>query len=184
MHDGKEFECLVAVGFNGTAILVEYPKDMVNWLLESDWMDEFDWKGIPDKAGLYKCKVTFWFDQGYIDGYPCDSENSWGFIITESEGWPHAIERALAADAEIVEYSNEELKQMVRSLTGGLDEAIETIHYLEKRLEQLHKLVKASKNFRKWMQDWWLPPQSWAKDEFLQALAEVEEGSNDNDEYK
>ena len=85
MHDGKEFECLVAVGFNGTAILVEYPKDMVNWLLESDWMDEFDWKGIPDNAGLYKCKVTFWFDQGYIDGYPDDSENNWGFIITESE---------------------------------------------------------------------------------------------------
>jgi len=55
------------------------------------------------------------------------------FITTSREGWPHAIGRAIKAEAEV-----ERLKLMVKSITGGLDEAIETNHYLEKIIDGLN----------------------------------------------
>jgi hypothetical protein len=53
------------------------------------------------------------------------------FIAAAREGWPHAIERAIKAEAEV-----ERLKLMVKSITGGLDEAIETNQYLGKQLDK------------------------------------------------
>lgn len=65
------------------------------------------------------------------------------FYVEAREGWPHAIERAITAEAEV-----ERLRLMVKSITGGLDEAIETVHFLEAEVERLRKIIGDA---REWM---------------------------------
>ena len=57
------------------------------------------------------------------------------FIAQAREGWPEAIERALKAETEV-----ERLRLMVKSITGGLDEAIEIGDYLEAENALLRKV--------------------------------------------
>jgi hypothetical protein len=57
------------------------------------------------------------------------------FIAASREGWPHAIERAIKAEAEV-----ERLRLMVTSITGGLDEAIDAVHFLEAENALLRKV--------------------------------------------
>ena len=63
------------------------------------------------------------------------------FIAQAREGWPEAIERAIKAEAEV-----ERLRLMVKSITGGLDEAIETVHYLEAEQALLRKVASIAWN--------------------------------------
>lgn len=58
------------------------------------------------------------------------------FIAAAREGWPEAITRAIKAEAEV-----ERLRWMVKSITGGLDEAIEAVHYLEAENALLRKVA-------------------------------------------
>jgi hypothetical protein len=66
------------------------------------------------------------------------------FFVEAREGWPEAIERAIKAEAEVERY-----KLMVKSITGGLDEAIETVHYLETELALLRKVAIAARAYLK-----------------------------------
>ena len=56
--------------------------------------------------------------------------------LKKAEFWyeegPKMQERAIKAEAE-----NERYKLMIKSITGGLDEAIETVHFLEAEVERL-----------------------------------------------
>lgn len=61
----------------------------------------------------------------------CPGNINAAFIAAARKGWPHAIERAINAEAEV-----ERLKLMVKSITEGLDEAIETNQYLGKQLDK------------------------------------------------
>lgn len=78
--------------------------------------------------GDYNWETEEW-KEGSIKQWNKDAE----FIAASREGWPHAIERAIKAEAEV-----ERLRLMVKSITGGLDEAIETNHYLEKIIDGLN----------------------------------------------
>lgn len=81
--------------------------------------------------GDYNWEKEEW-KEGSIKQWNKDAE----FIAASREGWPHAIERAIKAEAEVERY-----KLMVKSITGGLDEAIETVHYLEAENGKLRKVM-------------------------------------------
>jgi len=55
-----------------------------------------------------------------------------------------ANERNLRAKAEA---ENERLKLMVKSITSGLDEAIETVHFLETENAKLRAVVEAAREY-------------------------------------
>jgi len=52
-----------------------------------------------------------------------------------------AAERAIKAEAEV-----ERLKLMVKSITGGLDECMETVHFLEAENAKLRKVAEAARD--------------------------------------
>lgn len=73
-----------------------------------------------------------------------------------------ADDRADKAEAEV-----ERLKLMVKSITGGLDEAIETVQFLEAENARLRKVAEAARGM------WWGAERSrW--DVLEQALAELD----------
>ena len=68
----------------------------------------------------------------YVSG-----KNDAQFVAAAREGWPEAIERAIKAEDEV-----ERLRLMVKSITGGLDEAIEAVHFLETENAKLQLALK------------------------------------------
>ena len=62
----------------------------------------------------------FHYDESFVA--VCDER--YGTLIFQLGLLYEAIERAIKAEAEV-----ERLKLMVKSITGGLDEAIETVHF-------------------------------------------------------
>jgi len=71
-----------------------------------------------------------------------------------------------AANMQEKEQENERLRLYVESITGGLDEAIETVHYLEAENAQLSKVADAANDGNTFA--------------LVQALAELDkESSND-----
>jgi uncharacterized protein YfaA (DUF2138 family) len=68
-------------------------------------------------------------------------EKTLDLTVDEWMGMYHiAADRADKAEAEVERY-----KLMVKSITGGLDEAIETVHYLETENAQLRKVADAAR---------------------------------------
>jgi hypothetical protein len=68
-------------------------------------------------------------------------EKTLDLTVDEWMGMYHiAADRADKAEAEVERY-----KLMVKSITGGLDEAIETVHYLETENALLHKVADAAR---------------------------------------
>jgi hypothetical protein len=70
----------------------------------------------------------------WITDHDIGAHREWFYMIGEY------IERAINAEAEVERY-----KLMVKSITGGLDEAIETVHYLEAENAQLRNVVDAAR---------------------------------------
>ena len=66
--------------------------------------------------------------------------------MNRAEYWyeegPKMQERAIKAEGEV-----ERLKLMVKSITGGLDEAIETVQFLNAENARLRKVVDAAKEW-------------------------------------
>jgi len=112
------------------------------------------------------------------------------FIAEAREGWPHAIERAIKAEAKLdrliegcmrcageddherfqrLRAEVDRLRLMVTSITGGLDEAIEAVHYLEAENAKLCAVVDAARGAVAYLRT-----QPTIQHILVQALAEVE----------
>jgi len=80
--------------------------------------------------------------------------------LKKAEFWyeegPKMQERAIKAETEV-----ERLKLMVKSITGGLDEAVETVNFLEAKNAKLRKVAEAARDGNTFA--------------LLQALAELDE---------
>ena len=89
---------------------------------------------------------------------------------TESESVTiEAIERAIKAEAEV-----ERLKLMVKSITSGLDEAIETNHYLENELVKYNLAFKLACKSLDETQKNYLTPGGWSLETTFLKQAEIE----------
>lgn len=121
---------------------------------------------MRDLNTILKNIKTFYYDESFLA--VCD-ERKLSFplgVVYE------AIERAINAEAEVErlraevnsynttlgetisecaanmqkkEQENERLRLYVKSITGGFDEAIETVHYLEAENAKLHKVADAAR---------------------------------------
>lgn len=67
------------------AFIADYP-DSVEDFLDGYNCDDNRVDNVPLEHGIYKCKVKFWFEQGYDDmGYPAPGESEWGFTVISFE---------------------------------------------------------------------------------------------------
>lgn len=66
-----------------TVCLVHAPQEVQEAISEAGSLTDagVDEKLLPTQAGLYQATVSMWFEQGYFEGYHCDSESSWGFEL-------------------------------------------------------------------------------------------------------
>jgi hypothetical protein len=79
------FEMMIAVDYQGDGIVLKFP-EQYHHLLDGPFCEDSDITGYPKVPGVYKCKVEFWYSQGYdVDGYPHDGESDWKFKIINSE---------------------------------------------------------------------------------------------------
>ena len=81
----------------------------------------------------------------------------------------HALNRAITAEAEV-----ERLKLMVKSITGGLDEAIETNRYLESELVKYNLAFKLACKSLDETQKNYLTPGGWLLETTFLKEAEIE----------
>jgi hypothetical protein len=77
----------------------------------------------------------FEYDEDFVA--VCDERN--GMLSFPLGLVYEAIERAIKAESEL-----ERLKLMVKSITGGLDECMETVHFLEAENIKLRAVVEAA----------------------------------------
>ncbi|MCK9570915.1 hypothetical protein M0R72_18345 [Candidatus Pacearchaeota archaeon] len=99
-----------------------------------------------------------WLNQGYSDcAYIANT------IL------PHAIERAINAEGEV-----ERLKLMVKSITGGLDETIETNHYLENELVKYNLAFKLACKSLDETQKNYFTPGGWSLETTFLKQAQIE----------
>ena len=91
--------------------------------------------------------------------------------MNRAEYWyeegPKMQERAIKAEAEV-----ERLRLMVKSITGGLDEAVETVNFLEAENARLLKVVEAARLMVK--QREYVMDEDIHKETLRQALAELD----------
>jgi len=85
----------------------------------------------------------FHYDESFVA--VCDER--YGTLIFQL-GLYEAIERAIKAEAEV-----ERLRLMVKSITGGLDEAVEAVNFLEAKNAKLRKVAEAVADlYSDWME--------------------------------
>ena len=54
-----EFDCTIAVSRLGTAVLVsQVPSDFEGGIVNGDFPEDDGWQSLPDKPGLYECRVS------------------------------------------------------------------------------------------------------------------------------
>ncbi|NCI19707.1 hypothetical protein EJM73_08725 [Clostridium botulinum] len=67
------------------AFIADYPEQVQDYL-EGYYCEDNYVDNVPKEKGIYKCKVKYWFEQGYdLDGYPADGESDFGFEIINSK---------------------------------------------------------------------------------------------------
>lgn len=81
---------IVAVDINGHPTLVggDGVWKLQNYLGPDEGLAEYieyDNHGFPEDAGIYRCTIEYYFNQGYFEGYSCDSESDWGVVCHEAE---------------------------------------------------------------------------------------------------
>jgi len=84
MQKIDEFDCVVAVCYNGLAYVVDLPEDKRE-LLDGACCDDNPFENIPKKKGIYMCKVEVWHNPGYFEGYRAPGEDWWEFRIVKAE---------------------------------------------------------------------------------------------------
>ena len=92
-HERAFEDIILAVDLHGTVSLIGGPNiweldkclgDMsVHEYFGFDDDGNEDRIGFPEKAGIYRCTVDFWYEQGYFEGYACDSESDWGISVRD-----------------------------------------------------------------------------------------------------
>lgn len=146
--------------------------EICNKAMTGPWVRKYEnnIKQAVSDRGICSCSYS-----SNIDSAKTAQENSdnMEFIAQSREGWPHAIERAIKAEAEV-----ERLRLMVKSITGGLDEAIETNHYLENELVKYNLAFKLACKSLDETQKNYFTPGGWSLETtFLkQAKRELENG--------
>lgn len=78
------------------------------------------------------------FENGYIPEGPNDNDRAiWGYFLFAREGWPEAIHRAIAAEAEVERLTNSVANWQWYALKGvGLESK------LEDALRELERIVE------------------------------------------
>ena len=97
------------------------------------WM-AVDWFVYTDDAGIQIADCDFG-----SDGNPDGDENS-AFIVAAREGWPEAISRAIAAEAEV-----ERLKKALRIIA---DIRYDTLNYDPEDAECMNKIAVSALEFK------------------------------------
>ena len=86
-----------------------------------------------------------------------------------------ADDRADKAEAE-----NERYKLMIKSITGGLDECMETVHFLEAENAKLRKVAEAARAMVNHCDSdtWFISGVRTTEEDLRAALAELDEDTN------
>lgn len=50
--------------------------------MDGRYMNEAEFMNLPDETGFFFCDVEIWFQQGYFEGWQCDSESELEFVLT------------------------------------------------------------------------------------------------------
>lgn len=83
-----EFKVMLAVSYEmSRIIIVSYEKNDIfdGCPFNGPDVEDNNFTNVPDKPGIYNCRVEFWFEQGYFEGYPANGENDWEFRIISAE---------------------------------------------------------------------------------------------------
>ena len=94
------------------------------------------WQNLNAKRGFgWNANPYVWvYELKRVEEKSCDEQN--GMLSFPLGLVYEALERAIKAEAE-----NERYKLMIKSITGGLDECMETIHFLEAENAKLRKVM-------------------------------------------
>lgn len=90
-------DIIIAVSIHGDVTLVGGPNVWeaehfigevgVNEYFEPSYNDDEkeDRHGFPEQRGLYRCTIEYIFEQGYFEGWKCDSESTWDILCSDVE---------------------------------------------------------------------------------------------------
>lgn len=81
---------IIAIDLSGLVVLVGGDRvwELQNLLGPGECLAdyiEYSRTGFPEKPGIYRCTIEYYFHQGYLDGYMCDSECDWGVVGRDVE---------------------------------------------------------------------------------------------------
>lgn len=71
---------IIAVNRNKDGFLISDDNDIIS-IMDGEFLSDNNFTNIPQEPGIYNCDIEYWFSQGYLDGYPCDSESDIEFRI-------------------------------------------------------------------------------------------------------
>jgi len=81
----------------GYAYLVEADEEIMKGV-DGLLLEDNDFRNIPEKPGVYLCRVEFFFQQGYSEGYQADGESEWYYEIISA-----VPQEALSIEARLKE---------------------------------------------------------------------------------
>ena len=67
-----------------TPVILDSPDEIIKFF-DGFYTADNSFKGVPKEPGVYHCTVSFYFEQGYFEGYKADGESSWEFVVTRAE---------------------------------------------------------------------------------------------------
>ena len=72
-----------------TPVILDAPDEIIRFFdgffCEDNSFKDTWFKAISLEPGIYHCRVDFYFQQGYFEGYQADGESDWEFIVTSAE---------------------------------------------------------------------------------------------------
>jgi len=85
MKSGEVFSCVIAVAFDGLAVLIKAPRPLTEVMFGSV-IEDNPIHGCPEEPGLYHCRVKVEIDDSYIiDGVPLDEQGDIHLFIQECD---------------------------------------------------------------------------------------------------
>src|SRR3990172_568489 len=82
---------------NDLAYLVEGDEELLKGM-DGPVLEDNLFRSVPEKPGIYLCRVEFFFQQGYCDGYQADGESEWYYEIISA-----VPQKALSIEARLKE---------------------------------------------------------------------------------
>jgi hypothetical protein len=72
-----------------TPVILDAPDEIIQvfdgFFCEDNSFKDTWFKKTPLEPGVYHCKVAFYFEQGYFEGYKADGESDWEFVVLSAE---------------------------------------------------------------------------------------------------